>query len=132
MKKPGQRKISFIVVWVILLLTARADAQGKVWTSDKKVIVTNLDWNAPKLLTSFMPNTETLIPKVFSTQETGNWVTAHGYIPQDMPGSVYYNEHTGFMCKKEWELEKTAHLPLRFRLGSLEYCNFLEGKNAMR
>jgi hypothetical protein len=40
----------------------------------------------------------------------------------------YYTRHFGFMCKKELELEKTTHIPLRFRLGSLEQCNYLEGK----
>ena len=47
---------------------------------------------------------------------------------QIVPGD-YYVQHFGFVCKKEWQFEKTTHVPLRFRLGSLDYCNTLEQKN---
>jgi hypothetical protein len=36
--------------------------------------------------------------------------------------------HWGFMCFGEYKLEKKTGIPFRFRLGSLEYVNRLEGK----
>jgi hypothetical protein len=36
--------------------------------------------------------------------------------------------HWGFMCLGEYKLEKKTGIPFRFRLGSLEYVNRLEGK----
>ena len=44
-------------------------------------------------------------------------------IPQN-----YYTQHFGVMCRQELILEKATKIPFRFRLGSLQQCNYYEGK----
>jgi hypothetical protein len=58
-----------------------------------------------------------------------NWA-AHGPAGglYAQPADLYYIQ-SGFFCKREWEMEKATHLPIRFRLGSLADCNALEGKH---
>lgn len=44
-------------------------------------------------------------------------------IPQD-----YYTRNFGFFCKQELRVEKSTKIPISFRVGSLQQCNYYEGK----
>ena len=43
-------------------------------------------------------------------------------IPQE-----YYTSAFGFFCRQELKMQQ-AHIPVVFRLGSMDYCNWLEQK----
>lgn len=51
------------------------------------------------------------------------------YIKPVSFNEIYHNQ-LGFMCQQEVKLEKATKTSLRFRLGSVEYTDKMEGKFA--
>ena len=80
-------------------------------------------------------NGKSLVAKTYKYQFSGSlalnnlntedkiFLSPFTVIPQD-----YYTQHFGIMCKKELAIEKATKIPFRFRIGSLQQCNYLEGK----
>jgi hypothetical protein len=40
----------------------------------------------------------------------------------------FYNNHLGYFCKKEVQIQKLTSIPVYFRLGSKEYVDWMERK----
>ena len=40
----------------------------------------------------------------------------------------FYVKNLGFFCRQELKLEAITRIPFRFRVGSVNYCDWMEGK----
>ena len=115
MNKHAQRKISFLVA--LIFLGGQIRAQGVNPLANKKL------FHASALV--FQP----VGPGKEAVSLTGkyDYLRVMPAATPVVPSNIYYLQ-SGFFCKREWELERATHVPFRFRLGSLDHCNELEGK----
>lgn len=121
-----ERKKTFLVVLIALLFAGRAAAQAEYPRGQNSLeLRRTVDLN--KLLPSGQPTPRQpfgVFSELKGVRTGGGSGSAGGSALSD----DYYTRHFGFFCKKELEFEKTTRIPLKFRLGSLDYCNSLEGK----
>jgi len=76
--------------------------------------------------TYFVKKKDNLISKI-NTINTVTLLTPASY---SVINAAYFTHNFGFFCKKELQLEKVTKVPFKFRLGSVQYCDWMEGKKA--
>jgi hypothetical protein len=130
------QRINFFLV--VLLLMFQGDILGQVTDARLKIPV---NYNS---LANFGPENVTRLdytgPADSIIKEIKNNCDSIPKLPinifvlrKPVLSPSYYNNHLGFFCQKELQLQKITIVPIRFRLGSLDYVNWMEQKpNAIR
>ena len=126
------QRINIILV-VLLMLTGKVFSQEKILSIDPGSI--------PKSGESFSPDSTVQRQyyehlkghylNIINTKKYNDNYIAMRYFPLKQISLLdknFYCDNLGFFCIKEIQLEKITSVPLRFRLGSLDYVNHLEGK----
>jgi hypothetical protein len=95
-----QRRAILVIALILLHLAA--------FTQDKKYVKKNLTWHSDSVI-----NVSIQLPQ----QPTS---------PPVKPFMESVVAHQGFMCKKEYQLEKITRFPIKVRLGTYEESHRLE------
>jgi hypothetical protein len=126
----SQRTLKIIVVLIILIsgndLAAQNFDQHSTFTrvSQGKLYPENLDYSSStvdKLWINFtLFNKTTLASSLYQQPVSGNSLYQ---LPADFSVKCL-----GFFCKQELKIDQHTLLPVRLRLGSLDYVNWMEQK----
>ena len=129
-----QRSYNFIVVCLLAALTNPVSAQKRGYSVVPAPIdfraITGLPGEPGQNPTNKNIIRESAFPFLTAARETLFY--GHGILATSpfitLVSSDIYTKNFGFFCRKELQFEKATAIPLRVRLGSLEYVNKLEGK----
>jgi hypothetical protein len=124
-----QRGFCFVVV---LIAFFNAEIFGQVSTPEKRSGINIFSASDTIDYTNCFKNYGY---KILNKQKTytGSLGRQMNYISLKPVPLNFYSNNLGFFCKKELQLEKITSVPFRFRLGSLDYVNYLEQKpNALK
>ena len=135
----SQRLCRFLVVF-LLMFNGEIFAQIKPWNyhygplDQYKIIQESIKRINAEQYTIFHIKTDNYVFVVWKHEA----ITAPGcfggtkWLGVITKPATYTKDEIGWFCKKEIQLDKITLVPLRFRLGSLEYVNWMEQKTRIR
>ena len=126
----AQRSHKIIVVLVLLVLPLFSIAQQSLMSGQQnkiKGILERKNQGKSGLTHGFSPlyelNSALNAPNLLASKNVGYFSLSPGF----------YVQCLGYFCRQEIRLEKMTSIPIRFRLGGLDYVNWLEQKpNAIK
>lgn len=123
-----QRKKTFLVVWISILTSSLWGQTGAPLLLKNSRLEVQLTLGKELTLLHPKPVYNGLSWRAAMMESGGYDYAVPVNIFRDAFGSGYYIGNLAYFCRKELQIEKTTHLPIRFRVGSLEEVNRLEGK----
>lgn len=126
----------FLVVVLIFLFSSKSSAQ--VIFVEKNFKNTSI-WSFDRIfkrqigILKFSKNFQDTLVNPKTTDKLNLLTNSRYSLQMPLLLNNFDAQKLSFFCQKEWEFEKATSIPLRFRLGSLEYTNYLEQKpNALK
>jgi hypothetical protein len=71
-------------------------------------------------------------PKPFPVLNYKDTIPAAFFLSKPVIPGDFSTRHLAFFCKQELKFETITKIPLKFRLGSVQYCDRMEGKSYTR
>jgi len=132
----AQRSLIIIVVLLILISSLSLQAQ-RVAEKRKASIPSVRELNYQRLGSVFCFSPQILLNVTLNNSRRNNillkkktfsdYFNEHKYLTSELIKNSY-TQRLGFFCRQEYKFEKYTNIPLRLRLGSLDYTNYLEQK----
>jgi len=123
----------FFYLVVVLIFTFDGESFGQLTYGEKPLkLLNNQESHRPNWQTNnnrlwfLNANKKTFQHSLFAYGQLSDNVMPVTQIP--VLQKRYEMQNMSFFCRKEWQFEKATSIPLRIRMGSLEYTNYLEQK----
>ena len=121
-----QRIIKYSFLFVLFWLSAIIDINAQSYTPIEGKSIMSLRYEEPHQNTVSLKTkafTRSLLTPFFLEENSFESFTK----PMAIPSAYKYDE-LGMFCKWEVQMEKAAKIPVKFRLGEVQYVERMEGK----